>query len=53
MDSKTNRLMQYARYARDLKIMPVTGGALDQNPVFMEALALIESDRASWHAHFS
>lgn len=53
LDARLSRVMRFARYAAELKIMPVAGGMLDQNPVFLEAMALIESDRASWRAHFS
>lgn len=47
---EVGRLMQFADYARESKLWPVAGGAVDQCEAFMEAEKLIRRDRSAWRA---
>ena len=49
---QTDRLMKFAGYARDLHVLPVAGGALDQSPAFLAGMTLIERDRNEWRSYF-
>lgn len=50
IDDKASQAMRFAGYARESGLWPVTGGAMDQSPAFMEAEQQIRQDRAYWNA---
>jgi hypothetical protein len=52
IDPRIAKLLRFAEYARESHLWPVAGGALDQNPAFIEAESLIRSDRHAWRNHF-